>query len=58
MPHGNGRQHYQAGKALDERLSIVLGRLAAWLVLGAADPARRLTGSVIVLAGITAIAAS
>lgn len=39
-------------------VSIVLGGLAAWLVLGEADPARRLTGSVIVLAGITAIAAS
>src|SRR5438067_279086 len=39
-------------------VSIVLGGLAAWLVLGEADPVRRLTGSVIVLAGIAAIAVS
>lgn len=39
-------------------LSIVLGGLAAWLVLGERDAARRLTGSVIVLSGIAAIAAA
>ncbi|WP_158880785.1 EamA family transporter [Amycolatopsis anabasis] len=39
-------------------LSIVLGGLAAWLVLGESNPVRRLAGSVIVLAGITAIAAA
>jgi drug/metabolite transporter (DMT)-like permease len=39
-------------------LSIVLGGLAAWLVLGEANAIRRLAGSVIVLAGITAIAAA
>lgn len=37
-------------------LSIVLGGLAAWLVLGEANAVHRLTGSVVVLAGITAIA--
>ena len=37
-------------------LSIVLGGLAAWRVLGEADPLRRIAGSGIVLAGITAIA--
>ncbi|WP_370947846.1 EamA family transporter [Amycolatopsis sp. cg5] len=37
-------------------LSIVLGGLAAWLVLGEANAVRRLAGSVIVLAGIAAIA--
>ncbi|ANN19619.1 multidrug DMT transporter permease [Amycolatopsis orientalis] len=37
-------------------LSIVLGGLAAWLVLGEANAVRRLLGSVVVLAGITAIA--
>ncbi|RSN26470.1 EamA family transporter [Streptomyces sp. WAC 05977] len=37
-------------------LSIVLGGLAAWLVLGEANAVRRLAGSVVVLAGITAIA--
>ncbi|RZQ60407.1 DMT family transporter [Amycolatopsis suaedae] len=37
-------------------LSIVLGGLAAWRVLGEADAVRRLAGSVVVLAGITAIA--
>jgi drug/metabolite transporter (DMT)-like permease len=39
-------------------LSIVLGGLAAWLVLGERDAVRRLAGSVIVLAGIAAIAAA
>lgn len=39
-------------------VSIVLGGLAAWLVLGEANPGRRLVGSLIVLAGIAAIAAS
>ncbi|MDX3187967.1 DMT family transporter [Streptomyces sp. MN03-5084-2B] len=39
-------------------LSIVLGGLAAWLVLGEHDAVRRLTGSVIVLSGIAAIAAA
>ena len=39
-------------------LSIVLGGLAAWLVLGERDAVRRLAGSVIVLSGIAAIAAS
>ncbi|RSN63438.1 EamA family transporter [Amycolatopsis sp. WAC 04182] len=37
-------------------LSIVLGGLAAWLVLGEANAVRRLAGSMVVLAGITAIA--
>ncbi|GAA4551167.1 DMT family transporter [Amycolatopsis samaneae] len=37
-------------------LSIVLGGLAAWLVLGEANAVRRLAGSVIVLSGIAAIA--
>ncbi|WP_027946478.1 DMT family transporter [Amycolatopsis taiwanensis] len=37
-------------------VSIVLGGIAAWLVLGEADPLRRLTGSVIVLTGIGLIA--
>ncbi|MFD6072231.1 EamA family transporter [Amycolatopsis lurida] len=37
-------------------LSIVLGGLAAWLVLGEANAVRRLAGSLVVLAGITAIA--
>lgn len=37
-------------------LSIVLGGIAAWLVLGEANAVRRLAGSVVVLAGITAIA--
>ncbi|MBN6037501.1 EamA family transporter [Amycolatopsis sp. 195334CR] len=37
-------------------LSIVLGGLAGWLVLGEADPLRRVLGSCVVLAGITAIA--
>ncbi len=39
-------------------LSIVLGGLAAWLVLGEQDAMRRLAGSVIVVAGIAAIAAA
>ncbi|HET6500387.1 MAG TPA: DMT family transporter [Amycolatopsis sp.] len=39
-------------------VSIVLGSLAAWRVLGEADPLRRLAGSVIVLTGIAAIAAA
>jgi drug/metabolite transporter (DMT)-like permease len=37
-------------------LSIVFGSLAAWLVLGEPDPRRRLTGAVVVLAGVAAIA--
>ncbi|MFD5094107.1 EamA family transporter [Amycolatopsis thailandensis] len=37
-------------------LSIVLGGVAAWLVLGESNAARRLVGSAVVLAGITAIA--
>ncbi|MFE0023524.1 DMT family transporter [Amycolatopsis sp. NPDC059021] len=37
-------------------LSIVLGGLAAWLVLGEANAVRRLVGSVVVLSGIAAIA--
>ncbi|SFJ50912.1 EamA-like transporter family protein [Amycolatopsis regifaucium] len=37
-------------------LSIVLGGLAAWLVLREANAVRRLAGSVVVLAGIAAIA--
>ncbi|PXY22011.1 DMT family transporter [Prauserella flavalba] len=37
-------------------LSIVFGSLAGWLLLGERHPGRRLTGSVIVLFGITAIA--
>ncbi|NDU77613.1 EamA family transporter [Actinomadura sp. DSM 109109] len=39
-------------------LSIVLGGLAAWRVLGERNAARRLAGSVVVLAGIAAIAMS
>ncbi|MET8845834.1 DMT family transporter [Amycolatopsis sp. NPDC004625] len=39
-------------------LSIVLGSLAAWLVLGERDAGRRLAGAVIVLSGIAAIAAA
>lgn len=39
-------------------VSIVLGGLAAWLALGEANPGRRIAGSVIVFAGIAAIAAS
>ncbi len=37
-------------------LSIVLGGLAAWLILKEANAVRRLVGSVVVLAGIAAIA--
>jgi drug/metabolite transporter (DMT)-like permease len=37
-------------------LSIVFGSLAAWLVLGEPDPRRRLTGAVVVVAGVAAIA--
>lgn len=39
-------------------LSIVLGGIAAWLVLGESNAVRRLAGSVIVLSGIAAIAAA
>ncbi|GAB3587622.1 EamA family transporter [Amycolatopsis endophytica] len=39
-------------------VSIVLGGIAAWIVLGEANPVRRLVGSTVVLAGIAAIAAS
>ncbi|HVV09329.1 EamA family transporter [Amycolatopsis sp.] len=39
-------------------VSIVLGGLAAWKLLGEANPGRRLAGSLVVLAGIAAIAAS
>jgi len=39
-------------------LSIVLGGLAAWLVLGEQNALRRLAGSLIVLSGIAAIAAA
>ncbi|WP_410589579.1 DMT family transporter [Amycolatopsis sp. lyj-23] len=39
-------------------LSIVIGGIAAWLVLGERDAVRRLVGSVIVLSGIAAIAAA
>jgi len=39
-------------------VSIVLGGVAAWLVLREPNPGRRLIGSVVVLAGIAAIAAS
>jgi drug/metabolite transporter (DMT)-like permease len=37
-------------------LSIVVGGVAAWLVLGERNAARRLAGSLVVLAGIAAIA--
>ncbi len=37
-------------------LSIVVGSLGAWLLLGEPNPARRLSGAVIVLAGVAAIA--
>jgi drug/metabolite transporter (DMT)-like permease len=37
-------------------LSIVLGGLAAWRMLGETDAVRRLAGSLVVLAGIVAIA--
>lgn len=39
-------------------LSIVLGSVGAWLLFGEPNPARRLGGAVIVLAGVAAIAAS
>lgn len=39
-------------------LSIVVGSLGAWLLLGEPNPVRRLTGSLIVLAGVAAIAVS
>jgi drug/metabolite transporter (DMT)-like permease len=38
-------------------LSIVIGSLGAWLLLREPNPARRLAGAVIVLAGVAAIAA-
>jgi len=37
-------------------LSIVVGSLAGWLLLGEPNPVRRLTGAVIVVAGVAAIA--
>ena len=37
-------------------LSIVFGSLAAWLILGEPNPRRRLTGAVVVLVGVAAIA--
>jgi drug/metabolite transporter (DMT)-like permease len=37
-------------------LSIVFGSLAAWLILGEPNPLRRLSGAVVVLAGVAAIA--
>lgn len=39
-------------------LSIVVGSLGAWLLLGEPNPLRRLTGATIVLAGVAAIAVS
>lgn len=39
-------------------LSIVIASLGAWLLLGEPNPLRRLTGAVIVLAGVAAIAVS
>lgn len=39
-------------------LSIVLGSVGAWLLFGEPNPARRLGGAVIVLAGVAAIATS
>jgi drug/metabolite transporter (DMT)-like permease len=39
-------------------LSIVVGSLGAWLLLGEPNPARRLSGALIVLAGVAAIAVS
>jgi drug/metabolite transporter (DMT)-like permease len=39
-------------------LSIVVGSLGAWLLLGEPNPVRRLTGAVIVLAGVASIAAA
>ena len=38
-------------------LSIVIGSIGAWLLLREPNPARRLSGAVIVLAGVAAIAA-
>jgi drug/metabolite transporter (DMT)-like permease len=38
-------------------LSIVIGGVGAWLLLGEPNPGRRLTGAVIVLAGVVALAA-
>ena len=37
-------------------LSIVFGSLAAWLILGEPNPRRRLTGALVVVAGVAAIA--
>jgi drug/metabolite transporter (DMT)-like permease len=37
-------------------LSIVFGSLAGWLILGEPNPRRRMTGAVVVLAGVAAIA--
>ena len=37
-------------------LSIVFGSLAAWLILGEPNPLRRLTGALVVLVGVAAIA--
>jgi drug/metabolite transporter (DMT)-like permease len=39
-------------------LSIVIGSLGAWLLLGEPNPVRRLAGAVIVVAGVAAIAVS
>ncbi|WP_414639130.1 EamA family transporter [Actinophytocola sp.] len=39
-------------------LSIVIASLGAWLLLGEPNPARRLVGAVIVVAGVAAIAVS
>ncbi|MEV4317894.1 DMT family transporter [Actinocrispum sp. NPDC049592] len=39
-------------------LSIVVGSVLAWRLLGEPDPLRRLTGAAIVLAGVAAIAAA
>jgi drug/metabolite transporter (DMT)-like permease len=39
-------------------LSIVIGSLGAWLLLGEPNPTRRLSGAVIVVAGVAAIAVS
>ena len=37
-------------------LSIVFGSLAAWLILGEPNPRRRVTGAIVVVAGVAAIA--
>jgi drug/metabolite transporter (DMT)-like permease len=37
-------------------LSIVFGSIAAWLILGEPNPRRRITGAVVVLIGVAAIA--